>query len=55
VLERRQVITYAVPAGRQSISWDGTNQQGLQAVAGVYSLQLQVGCQTQTRQVILAE
>jgi predicted outer membrane repeat protein len=41
--------------GWQSLSWDGTNQQGARAAAGVYFLRLQAGSQTQTRQVVLAE
>ena len=43
----------AVPAGRERLSWDGTNQAGRRAPDGVYFLEVRAGAERAVRRVVL--
>jgi flagellar hook assembly protein FlgD len=43
------------PAGRHSVSWDGTDSRGARAPAGLYVVELSAGSEHSTRKVTLTE
>jgi len=51
--EARQLVDQAQPAGRWSISWDGTDAEGRRAASGVYLYRLETREGAQTKKLVL--
>ena len=49
----RQLVMQDMTAGRHQVTWDATNQQGIQVASGVYVYQLEVNDFKQAQKMIL--
>jgi hypothetical protein len=51
----RSLVNASLPAGEQSVEWDGTTDQGNAAPSGIYFARLETAAGTQTVKVTLAK
>jgi hypothetical protein len=49
----RRLVDEAIPAGRRTVHWDGTNDDGVAVGSGTYFYRLTVGNRTATRKMLL--